>query len=381
MDYTALFKNYIENAINNINPEYPIWNSEYIISKRKNKWNYMDGCMIYAFLELYKITENIKIVKFCEDFLSLFVENDGSIKTYNPLEYNLDNINPARNLITLYEISGDEKYRKAFENIFRNQLVSQPRTSESGNFWHKKIYSNQVWLDGTYMVFPFYAEYEVKYNSCQNIDDIVKQFTAIKQIMCDKKTGLYYHGYDESRIMNWANRITGLSPCFWLRSIGWFMSALTDTYEKLVGVSNKADILLSCILSELTESISRYVHENGMFLQIVDMPLKNGNYYETSGTLLVAYSILKAVRLGMIDKKYKSLGENAFYGVIENCIKIKSDGSFILGNICLVAGLGGEQNRNGSAEYYLSEPVVENDAKGIAPLFMAYTEILKEKGI
>ena len=177
--------------------------------------------------------------------------------------------------------------------------------------------------------------------------------------------------------MELADKKTGLSSCFWLRAMGWFMSALADTYEKLDGVSERADTVLKRIMNNLTANIVKYSHENGMFSQIVDMPLENGNYCETSGTLLVAYAIFKAVRLGMTDKKYIINAEKAFNGVIENCIEKSDDGSIILGNICLVAGLGGDNNRDGSIGYYLSEPIVKNDAKGIAPLLMVYSELLK----
>ncbi len=378
MEHIEIFRTYTEKIINSINPEYPAWNGEYVISGRKNKWNYIDGCMINALLEIYKISNDKKIFSFCEKFVSAFVNDDGSINTYNPAEYNLDNINPAKNLITIYEITGNQKYRTAFEYIYTAQVKNQPRTSETHNFWHKKIYPEQIWLDGVYMIMPFYAEYEVRYNNCRNIDDIISQFENIEKIMRDAKTGLYYHGYDESRKMNWADKKTGLSSCFWLRATGWFMSALTDTYEKLDGISEKADTVLKRIINNLAESIIKYSHENGMFSQIVDMPLENGNYCETSGTLLTAYALFKAARLKMTDEKYIIHAEKAFNGVIENYTKKNADGSITLDNICLVAGLGGEKQRNGSIEYYLSEPVVKNDAKGIAPLLMAYAEILKK---
>lgn len=377
MKCNTFFDEYIENIIRNTSPDYPSWNGEYVISGRKNKWNYIDGCMINALLDIYKVGGDKQIFSFCENFVSAFVNDDGSINTYNPAEYNLDNINPAKNLITLYEMTGNQKYRAAFEYIYKTQVENQPRTSVNNSFWHKKIYPEQVWLDGVYMMMPFYAEYEVKYNDCKNIDDIILQFENIENIMRDERTGLYYHGYDESMNMEWADKKTGLSSCFWLRAMGWFMSALTDTYEKLDGVSEKADTVLKRIMNNLTENIVKYSHENGMFSQIVDMPLENGNYCETSGTLLVAYAIFKAVRLGMTDEKYIINAEKAFNGVIENCIEKGDDGSITLGNICLVAGLGGDNNRDGSIGYYLSEPIVKNDAKGIAPLLMVYSELLK----
>ncbi len=376
MKYTGFFKEYIDSAVKYINPQYPAWNTEYTRINRRNKWNYIDGCMIHSFLDIWQIVGNDEILRFCEKFICNFVNDDGSITTYDPQEYNLDNINSAKNLITLFEITGDEKYKKAFENVYNNQLLSQPRTTESHNFWHKKIYPQQVWLDGVYMALPFYAEYEVKYNNMKNIDDIINQFRNIEKLMKDKKTGLYYHGYDESRTMNWADKETGLSSCFWLRGTGWFISALVDTYEKVKNDSEPAEKLLVKMLKELVDSIAVYVHENGMFSQIIDMPLEDGNYCETSGTLLVSYAILKAVRIGMLDKSYRKIAENAFFGVYKNNIT-SSESTLNLGNICLVAGLGGENRRDGSVKYYLSEPIVKNDAKGFAPLFMAYSELIR----
>lgn len=378
MDYTVFFENYLDRIISSTNPDYPAWNGEYIISGRKNKWNYIDGCMINALMSLYETNHNPEIFRFCENFVSEFIADDGTIRTYNPTEFNLDNINPARNLITLYEITGIAKYRKAFEYIYSAQLEKQPRTDRSKSFWHKMIYPQQVWLDGIYMTFPFYAEYEVRYNDCKNIDDIKMQFENAEKYMRDEKTGLYYHGYDESRKMYWADSKTGLSSCFWLRAVGWLMCACTDTYEKLCSVSPETDKLLMRMLSQLAESISGYIHKNtGMLSQIINMPLENGNYCETSGTALAAYAMLKGARLRMIDSKYRKTSLELLEGIFKNSISFNPDGSADVENICLVAGLGGEKRRDGSIGYYLSEPVVKNDAKGIAPLFMLYSEILK----
>jgi len=227
----AMLGDYVDYLIANSSAEAPMWNIEKVRSGKPNKWNYIDGCMITACLSLYKTTGDEKYLNFSKSFIDWFVQEDGSIKTYDPKEYNLDNVNQGKNLFTLYDIFGDEKYRKAIDTI-RSQLATQPRTKE-GNFWHKDIYPWQVWLDGTYMAQPFYMEYETRFNKMQGCIDSYKQFMNIKKHMRDAKTGLYYHGYDESREMYWADPVTGCSPNFWLRAMGWFMVAMVDVLERM----------------------------------------------------------------------------------------------------------------------------------------------------
>lgn len=366
---------YIEYLLDNSSAEAPMWNKEMIRSGKPNKWNYIDGCMITAFLSLYEITGNKRYLDFCDSFDSFFVKEDGSVSTYNGTEYNLDNINPAKNLFALYDLTGKEKYRKAIDTV-RSQLGDMPRTHE-GNFWHKKIYPYQVWLDGLYMAQPFYMEYETRYNHMKECRDSFTQFENVTRLMKDKKTGLYYHGYDETRSMYWADPQTGCSPNFWLRATGWFACALVSTAQVMDESIYYEYRFLQTTLEELVESLLPFQDESGMFYQIVDKKNVEGNYLETSGTALIAYAILKGVRLGYLPERYRIHGIDAFNGIIRKYLKENPDGTFELGGICLVAGLGGENHRDGSLDYYFSEPVVENEAKGIAPFILAYTEILR----
>ena len=268
-----------------------------------------------------------------------------------------------------------ERYRDAIETI-RGQLETQPRTKE-GNFWHKKIYPNQVWLDGTYMAQPFYMEYETRCNGMHGCIDSYKQFMNIQKHMKDAKTGLYYHGYDESREMYWANPETGCSANFWLRAMGWFLVAMVDTLERM---DNQLYYEYRAIMAMLKDAVDAMIAfqdaESGMFWQVVDKAGVEGNYLETSGSALFAYAVLKGVRLGYLPKRYTAYGEKAFYGTCDRHLGVGADGALQLGGICLVAGLGGATRRDGSLAYYFSEPIVENDAKGVGPLLLAYTEIL-----
>ena len=284
----------------------------------------------------------------------------------------------GKNLFILYDIYGDEKYRKAIDTI-RSQLLTQPRTKE-GNFWHKDIYPWQVWLDGTYMAQPFYMEYETRYNKMQGCIDSYKQFMNIKKHMRDEKTGLYYHGYDESRQMYWADPVTGCSPNFWLRAMGWFMVAMVDVLERMDEQLYNEYRGIMAMFKQTIEDVHKFQdEETGMFWQVMDHPGVEGNYLETSGTALFAYAVLKGVRLGYLPKRMAAWAEKAFYGTCDRYLSKNPDGSLQLDGICLVAGLGGKDHRDGSLAYYFSEPVVCNDAKGVGPLVLAYTEMIARK--
>lgn len=371
-----LLDEYIDYLMVHSDAEHPAWNLEMIRSGKHNKWNYIDGCMITGILELYEITGEARFLDFADRFLSGFVEEDGSIRTYDLEEYSLDNVNPAKNLFTMYDLTGKEKYRKAIE-LVRSQLSTMPRTPE-GNFWHKLIYPNQVWLDGIYMALPFYMEYEKRFDAKKDCQDICRQIANVEIRMRDPETGLYYHGYDASRKMYWADPDSGCSPNFWLRAEGWFILGLVDVLEIMKDLPMQAEsVHLQHMLLDLAKALSKYQDPSGLWYQLIALPELEGNYLETSGTALISAALLKAVRLGFLPESFRAVGEKAFYGIVDHRLTKNADGTPCVTGICLVAGLGGEQHRDGSVAYYLSEPVVQNDAKGVGPLLLAYTEMLR----
>ena len=371
-----VFERYINELIEKSTLDIPVWNIEKAMEGKAVGWNYIDGCMILALLETYQATGEKKYYEFADAFIDHRVEESGAIKGYDPEEYNIDNVNAGKTLFALYGMNGKEKYRRAIELIY-GQVKNQPRTME-GNFWHKKIYPNQVWLDGMYMGQPFYMEYETKFNHKENYGDIFAQFANVVKHMRDEKTGLYYHGYDASKKVFWCNQETGLSENFWLRAIGWYSMALLDTLSKCEpGEEYRAEYEnLKKVFVQLMDDMLRFQDESGMWYQLPALAGRTPNYLETSGSAIMAYSLLKGVRLGFLPEQYRKPGIKAFNGICDRYLKEK-DGSLQLGGICLVAGLGPESNprRDGSFEYYMSEPVVENDAKGVGPLLLAYTEL------
>ena len=364
---------YILELIRRSTPRRTAWNMEKIRAGQDVSWNYIDGCMLTALTAMTEITGDDRYAAFVEEVADSFVREDGSIDTFRPENRALDDYNEGRILFSMYARTENEKYRKAAEMLHRT-LLDQPRTAE-GNFWHKKIYPDQVWLDGTYMALPFLAMYENTFGKGE-IRDIMDQLRNVRSNMRDPKTGLYYHGYDASRKAFWADPDTGLSKNFWLRAMGWYALALTDLTEMIPkGMEEREE--LADTLRDLMESISRYADpETGMYWQVADQAGREGNYPETSGSAMIACAMLKGARLGVLDETFREKGRKTFDGICRNHLKVR-DGMIELDNICLVAGLGPENNRrrDGSYEYYISEPVVCNDAKGAAPFVLCFTEV------
>lgn len=373
-----MIENYILELIRRSTPRRTAWNLEKIRENRDVSWNYIDGCMLTALNAMTEITGDDRYAAFVEEVADSFVQEDGTIDTFQPEKHALDDYNEGRILFPMYERTENEKYRKAAGMLHRC-LGEQPRTAE-GNFWHKQIYPDQVWLDGTYMALPFLAMYENTFGKGE-IRDIMEQLRIVRKRMRDPKTGLYYHGYDASRKAFWADPETGLSRNFWLRAIGWYSLALTDLAEILPkGMEEREE--LADTLRELMESIARYVDpETGMYWQVVDQAGREGNYPETSGSAMIACAMLKGARLGLLEERFREQGKKTFEGITRNHLAVR-DGMIELDNICLVAGLGPDSNRrrDGSYEYYISEPVVSNDAKGAAPFVLCYTEIRRISG-
>lgn len=368
---------YIDYLIENSTPEVPLWNIERFRSGKENRWNYIDGTFMTSLLYLYDETENEKYLNFVKSYVNHFVQEDGTINGYEPTHYSTDDLSSSRILFDMLKLDPNEKIKGAIEYSY-NQILNHPRIS-TGNFWHKQIYHDQVWLDGLYMMQPFYARY-VNYKDLPELkDDIINQFLNVRKLMFDEDKKLYYHCYDESKTLFWANKETGLSPHFWLRAIGWYLVGLADVYELLE--DNKKAEPLKELLKEAIDGLLQYQdQETKMFYQIVDLGSREPNYLETSGSLLTSFAILKGVRLGMLPHEYQQIGRDIFDGVVKNRLTVV-DGNLNLGGICLVAGLGPESRpeRDGTFEYYMSEPIVENDAKGTGPLIMAYSEVKKLK--
>src|SRR5215207_3739005 len=337
------------------------------------KWTYDHGLVLKGLERVYVATNDKQYLDFIQRSIDRFVTDDGSIRTYSINEYNIDHILPGRNLLFLYKTTGQEKYRKAAA-LLREQLKTHPRTS-GGGFWHKKIYPSQMWLDGLYMGEPFYAEYAVTFKEDAAFDDIAKQFILMERHARDDKTGLLYHGWDESKQQRWANPTTGRSPNFWGRAMGWYAMALVDTLDHFPQKHTQRAELIA-ILNRLARAVAKYQDpRSGLWYQVLDKGGAKGNYLEASAACMFVYALAKGVRNGYLPARYMKIANDGYRGIQKEFVKYDADGRFNLAGTVSVAGLGGNPYRDGSYEYYLSEKVVTNDPKGIGAFLLAATEM------
>ncbi len=354
------------------NPE--LWQSDF---QQKPKWDYTHGIIANSMLEVYLQTGNDSLLRYVQQFADFFILPDGNIKVYDQSKYNIDHIAGGNFLFTLDRISSKPEYRKAI-TLLRQQLLSQPRTSEGG-FWHKKVYPNQMWLDGLYMAEPFYARYATEYNQPELFDDIALQFLTIDRHTCDPLTGLNYHAWDESIDQLWADPETGCSPNFWSRSLGWYEMALVDVLELMPEDHPQRNDLLR-IFQRVSKALLKYRDkESSMWWQLTVFPRLEGNYLESTASAMFCYAFAKGARLGFLPEEYLTYARQTFNGMCRTVIRFNTDGTLSLTQCCAVAGLGGVPYRDGSCQYYLSEPVREDDPKGIGPLIMATLELAKSQ--
>src|SRR6188474_55062 len=188
------------------------WKDSFSLDNKPAKWAYDMGVILKGFEGMWNNTGDVKYFQYIQKQMDVFVQEDGSIKSYRPDEYNIDHINNGKLLLLLYRVTLKEKYLKAANNL-REQLKTHPRTKEGG-FWHKNIYPYQMWLDGLYMGTPFYAEYAMLAKEDSAFNDIANQFIWMEQHARDAQTGLLFHAWDESKQQKWADPKTGRSPLF-----------------------------------------------------------------------------------------------------------------------------------------------------------------------
>jgi unsaturated rhamnogalacturonyl hydrolase len=336
-------------------------------------WSYTQGLIAQSMLQVWKATGNEKYFTYARAYADKLIDANGSILGYKVEEYNLDRLNSGKFLFDLYSITKDERYKKAIFTL-REQLKTHPRTSEGG-FWHKKVYPSQMWLDGLYMGEPFYARFAVEYNEPEDFNDIINQFTLINKHNYDPKTGLYFHGWDESKTQKWANPVTGCSPHVWGRAMGWYAMALVDVLDFIPEEHPGRNEILG-ILKQVAKGIQHCQDKKtGLWYQVMDQGKREGNYLEATGSCMFTYCLLKAVRNGYLEPKYRKVAVKGYQGIVKHLIKENADGTISLTRCCAVAGLGGNPYRDGSYEYYIHETIRDNDPKGVGPFIFASLEI------
>ncbi len=356
------------------------------------KWSYVMGIELEAMLDTYLKYGGEHIKDYCQLYTDTMINNKGEIRGYNIKDYNLDNIRTGHFVTRMYKEFPEKKNLAAMKTLMK-QMENQPRTKE-GVYWHKAIYSYQVWLDGIFMGLPYSVltapiVYDKK-KTYAVYDDAVDQVKKTYERTLDHKTGLNRHAWDENRDMFWSNDTTGLSQHCWGRAQGWYTMALIELLDALPEDYPRRGEVIELLRKDLDSVIKWQDKNTGVWYQVMDSPGREGNYLESTASSMFAYSLLKAYRKGYLGEKYRDAGIKAYKGILNNFIKVNPDSTISLTNCCAVAGLGPglspsvlkaapkvkeNKRRDGSYEYYLSEPIRDNDAKGVGPFIWASLEM------
>ena len=353
------------------------WHPDSILigSRKTARWDYEQGLMLKALERVWERTGDARYFTYIQKDLDQFVRPDGSIRTYKLDDYVLDNLPTGRALLLLSQVAGpnQEKYRQA-ARLLRRQLDTQPRTREGG-FWHKKIYPHQMWLDGLYMAEPFYAEYSQVFHQPAGFDDVARQFALVEKNLTDPRTGLLYHGYDERREQQWANKTTGQSPQCWDRALGWYAMALVDVLDYFPLDHPQRPVLLKA-LQRLAPVLARFQDaKTGTWSLVMGQEGRPGNYAEASGSSMFVYTLAKGVRLGYLPQSFLKVARQGYAGVLKAFVATEPTGRLAFTGTVSVGGLGGQPYRDGSFDYYRSEPLRTNDLKGVGPFILASIEL------
>lgn len=338
----------------------------------KLKWDYCHGLELQSMLDVYDRYGDKKFYDYALAYADTMVNADGTIKMYKREEYSLDRVNSGKFLFRIYEQTKDEKYKKAID-LMRSQFDGHPRNADGG-FWHKKVYPNQVWLDGVYMGAPFYAEYAFRNNQVEAYADVVNQFLMAARHTYDSSNGLYRHACDVSRKERWADPVTGQSQHCWGRALGWYAMAFVDALDFIPKHEAGRDSML-VIFNNIAAQVKRLQDaRTGVWYQVLDKSGAKGNYLESSCSAMFVYALFKGVRKGYIDPSYLDVAVKGYKGILKEFIRVDKDGLVSITQACAVAGLGGKNYRSGDYDYYIHETIRDNDAKAVGPFILASLE-------
>ena len=336
------------------------------------KWDYCHGLELQAMLDVYDRYGDERIYNYALAYADTMIHDDGSIVKYKRSDFSLDRINSGKFIFRIYDQTKNEKYRKALD-LMRSQLDDHPR-NEDGGFWHKKIYPNQVWLDGIYMGAPFYAEYAYRNSRVNDYADVINQFLMAARHTYDPQTDLFKHACDVSRKERWSNPKTGQSLHSWGRAMGWYAMAFVDALDFIPKHEAKRDSMLM-VFNQLCGMIKRTQEpKSGLWYQVLDKSGAPGNYLESSCSVMFVYALFKGVRMGYIDKSYLDVAIKGYNSILKEFIEVDKDGLVTITKACAVAGLGGKVYRSGDYDYYINEMIRPNDAKAVGPFIMASLE-------
>ena len=267
-------------------------------------------------------------------------------------------------------------------------IKSSTLAEAAGGWWHKAAYTNQMWCDGQYMGPALLAQLineDADYKAITEDDWqlITNQFAISWHFLWNEDTQLLYHAFTADPAGDAASKWAGVSAVpgaevyhsaeYWGRAIAWYFMALVDVLEQMqiagmtesdnykelrgylqklaAGVAQKQDTYSGCWYQLINHDDSFIATTYNSSYSYTNEPVRN--YLESSCTAIFTAAYFKGMRLGLFDTDYTAVATEAYKGFIENFMVSDGNGGVHLVRCCKSAGLGGNNYRDGSAEYYL----------------------------
>ncbi len=327
------------------------------------RFHYHAGVFLLGVQRTYELCREEKYFEYIKAWVDSIIDEEGKIVTY--LDDELDDLQAGNLLFLLYEKTGDRRYKTALDTL--TDLLKNWKRNRVGGFWHKGETPHQMWLDGIYMAGPLAVTYGEKFGDKWYFEEVYKQLKLMKTYMRDDETGLFRHGWDCEKVQPWANPVTGLSPEFWGRAIGWYVVALLDIAEHMPE-KYKKDII--DIDVELLKSLVNFQDkENGLWYQVVDKGDRADNWCEVSCSCLYTYGLCKAIRQGYLGEEYAQYAHNAYRGILDT-VDYDEQGNILIQKVCEGTGIS-------DYDYYINRPVTVNDLHGAGAFILMCTEYYK----
>jgi unsaturated rhamnogalacturonyl hydrolase len=323
-----------------------LWPDSFAVKPgEKASWTYDQAFILRGIDQLWNATGDAQYFQYMQLAMEYYVQEDGSIYHYMPEDFNIDHLNKGKILLTLYQVTGKEKYKKAIDQL-HNQLLNHPRNT----------------LVGLYKGATFYAQWASVFHDTLAYNAITRQFVLAEKYTRDDQSGLLYHAWDESK-----------SPHIWAGAMGLYGMALVDALDYYPVNHPGKDELIQILQRWSTAILKVQDPKDGLWFDILDAPNDLRNYKEASASSMFTLTLLKAIRKGYISEAYLNQAKKAYTGLLTNFIT-NEKGQLNLKGTVRVSGLGGNTYKVESLDDYFKQPVVVNDPEGMGAFLQASVE-------
>ena len=344
---------------------------------------YHQGVCLSGMQRIYLLTGDKKYFNYIKDYVDSVIGPNGELIGFEH-ELNtpetadlarralqmLDHKQPIILFYNLYDETGDEKYMRAIKTV--GESMHYWPVNQYGGYWHMMTQHNQMWLDGAYMAGPLSVMHAQRFGDAVLRERAINQVFLMDDFMKDEKTGLYYHGWDDSKQEAWADPETGLSSQFWGRAVGWYTVAILDILD-YIPADHPAVPRLKQIEADLLRALAKFQDKKtGMWFEVLDQIDREDNWVESSCTNLFIYSYAKAIRTGIVSKEeFGDVVEKAYEGSI-NSTYMDEEGYLVIDKVCI-----GTCIDEGTYEHYINRLQIKNDLHGGGAFILMCAEMEK----